>query len=82
MGRGGSSVVGQPVRTHHERINWHDPFTHSTRLLDACITQPLPEDGQLPMEAPLVSACTFYILYEASTVPSFIFTLANLWRSH
>lgn len=27
-----------------------------------------------------MSACTFYILYEASSVPSFIFTLVNLRR--
>lgn len=52
----------------------------STQLLDECITQPLPEEGQVPMEAPLVSACTFYILYEASSVPSFISTLVNLRR--
>lgn len=50
----------------------------STQFLDECITQPLPEEGQVPVEAPLVSACTFYILYEASSVPSFIFTLVHL----
>lgn len=52
----------------------------STRLLDECIAQPSPREGQVPMEAPLVSACTFYILYEACSALRFIFTLLDLRR--
>lgn len=49
----------------------------SVRLLIGRITQSSPEEGQVAVEAPLVSACTFYILYEASSVASAIATPHN-----
>lgn len=44
------------------------------------VSQPWPQERQAPVEAVLVSACTFYILYEASSVPTFILTPVNLGR--
>lgn len=39
-----------------------------------CPTQPLPKEGQVPVEPPLVAACTFYIcmkhpVYQALALP-------------
>lgn len=80
VGRRGSSVVGQPLTMSGLTGMTHLPTARSSFMN---VSHSLcPRTDILPMEAPLVSACTFYILYEASSVPSFISTLVNLRRSY
>lgn len=43
-------------------------------LFDECIPQPLPKEGQVPVELSLAAACTFYIcmkhpVYQALSLP-------------
>ena len=82
IGRRGPSAAGH--RSQEVTMSGLTGTTHlvSVQLLDECITLPLPKEGQVPAEAPLVSACTFYILYEACSASSFSLTLADLRRRH
>lgn len=58
-------IIGWSDTITSEWICWHNPFTQHISMVSV---SPHPEEGQLPVETLLVSACCFYILYEASTM--------------